>query len=450
MKVSKLLFICIIIFLCSCSKEKKYWEAVVKYNTIESYKSYISNFPNGKYKDKADSCIQVLIWTDAKRSNIFEAYEKYLNCYPKGYFKLQADSLFEETLWESANTSLNMEYFIKYRTRFPSGKHILGVKNQICKYLIESEHVGFFKIGMQLPTGNFNGFSVSQLQKKCFNVFAQEQIVLTKYYAYENKEKSLEFVVNDNNEIIRIIIISDNFRTSNNISVNSSINEFIEKFPQYLVTGHMIDTDTSEDEYFYLFAKGENGVEFEISSNDVIEGDGIKVRNVNNGSKIKGIQVCHKEEDEYSSILKSCEEENVRKAKLKQEEERQTQALKESQASRSSQNNSSSSKNNNNSYNRSYRDNFESRSAVFEFLANHTFKGSDGARITYDMSTLSLTFPSGKSALFTNVELLGYNQNIARIRAICTNVSGYSATFTLNASSGTVTDNDGTLYRAVN
>lgn len=102
------------------------------------------------------------------------------------------------------------------------------------------------------------------------------------------------------------------------------------------------------------------------------------------------------------------------------------------------------------SYKRSYRDIFSCRSAVFEFLANHTFKGSDGTRITYDMSTLSLTFSSGKSALFTNVELLGYNQNIARIRAICTNVSGYSATFTLNTSSGTVTDNDGTLYRAVN
>jgi len=123
---------------------------------------------------------------------------------------------------------------------------------------------------------------------------------------------------------------------------------------------------------------------------------------------------------------------------------------KRNSLSNNNQTNSSSSSHSNKSFQRSYRDNFSCRSAVFEFLANHTFKSSDGTRITYDMSTLSLTFSSGKSAFFTNVELIGYNQNIARIRAICTNVSGYSATFTLNASSGTVTDSDGTLYRAVN
>ena len=68
-------------------------------------------------------------------------------------------------------------------------------------------------------------------------------------------------------------------------------------------------------------------------------------------------------------------------------------------------------------------------------------------KITYDMSTLKITFSNGKSALFTNIDLLGYNQNIAKIRAICTNIAGYSTTLALDSSDGTITDSDGIVFR---
>jgi hypothetical protein len=193
-------------------------------------------------------------------------------------------------------------------------------------------------------------------------------------------------------------------------------------------------------------------VEFEITGDEVNGefGAGLSLKKVNDLSKIIGIQVRHNDEDEYASTLKYVEEQKAQKANEKQEQDRQAQALRESQTARNSQSNSNSSSNSNNSYKRSYRDKFDCRSAVFEFLANHTFSSSDGTRIKYDMSTLSITFSSGKSALFTNVDLLGYNQNIARIHAICTNVSGYSTTLTLNSSYGTITDSDGAVFKAGN
>jgi hypothetical protein len=65
------------------------------------------------------------------------------------------------------------------------------------------------------------------------------------------------------------------------------------------------------------------------------------------------------------------------------------------------------------------------------------------------MSTITINFSNGKQLEFTNVELLGFNQNTARIRAMWVG-NGSTVTFTLDSASGTVTDNDGTLYRAGN
>lgn len=100
-------------------------------------------------------------------------------------------------------------------------------------------------------------------------------------------------------------------------------------------------------------------------------------------------------------------------------------------------------------YKRTSRDYFSCTSAVYEFLANHTFVSSDGSRLTYDMSELRIAFTSGKPLIFTNVEILGYNQDVAKIRAMWIG-NGSTTSFLINASTGTVTDSDGTLHQAVN
>ena len=271
MKGSKLLFICIAIFFCSCSKEKKYWDAVVKYNTIESYKSYISNFPNGKYKNKADSCIQVLVWNDAKKTNNFESYESYLKNYPKGYYKLIADSLFEETLWNYANNSNDMELYLKYENAFPKGKYIFKTSYYINRYLIGVNHAGFFKVGMPMPKNIYNGFNINVIKEEYYSEGGSN--FRTRYYAYEGNEKVIELIEKEN-KVFRIDIYSKKFKTKYNMGVNSSISDFIEKYPKYIFYSTNINCDDYKwYEYlvnFYIRVKGENGIRFQIASENYI------------------------------------------------------------------------------------------------------------------------------------------------------------------------------------
>lgn len=450
MKVSKLFILLVMISFLSCNKDKSSWESAQSNNTVASYKDYISKFPNGDYKNKADSCIQILIWNDTQKTNTVESYENYLNLYPSGYYKLIADSLLEETLWNGASTNSDMEYCLKYKDKFINGKYISKVKDYIDKYLIEPDHAGLFKIGLQISSLEFKGFNIVSEQNNYFNIFSEDNNMVTEYFVTLKGEKLLELYLNENNNVLKIKILSDKFKTKKNISIKSTVNYFKTKYTGYLVSGDIIDTYTGEREYYYLFAKGENGIEFEINGNDVNNNDnGLALKNVSDKSKIIGIQICHKDIDEYASTLKYVEEQKAQKVNEKQEQDRQAQALRESQTSRSSQSNSNSSSNSNNSYKRSYRDNFESRSAVFEFLANHTFVSSNGSRVRYDMSTLTISFSDGKQLEFTNVELLGFNQNTARIRAMWVG-NGSTVSFILDAASGTVTDNEGTLYRAGN
>jgi hypothetical protein len=112
-----------------------------------------------------------------------------------------------------------------------------------------------------------------------------------------------------------------------------------------------------------------------------------------------------------------------------------------SQTSRSSSNQSTK------SYNRTYRDYFESESAIHEFLSNHTFVSSDGSKLTYSIGELIIKFPSSRLQLI-NPNILSYNQDRAIIRLMSTQAN-VSIKFTIDASNGTITDGQ-TVYRAIN
>jgi hypothetical protein len=283
----------------------------------------LNKFPNGKFKNKADSTIQVLVWKNVNTVNSFEAYESYLKEYPNGIYKQIADSLFEDALWKSANSTSDMSLYVKYKIAILNGKHMNIVQNYLDKYLIENGRAGLFKVGTPLRLGNYKGFNISITNEKCFNVFAQEEIDVTRYFVSRKNIKLLELVVDENNIIWNISILSDNFRTKNNISVNSLISLFPQKYPEYVVNNKIIDTDEGEREYIYLCAKEERGVEFEVNGNAVVNEENssyYKIKNEAGNSKIVGIRVSKSENDEYNSSLKRREDEKAQNEKAKQEE----------------------------------------------------------------------------------------------------------------------------------
>lgn len=328
MKSKDLLFIFIILLMCNaCTKSKdadsSCWENSTLINTINSYKDYLNKFPNGKFKNEADSTIQVLVWKNVNAANSFESYESYLKEYPNGFFKQLADSLFEDALWKSANKTSDMSLYVKYKTAILNGKHIGVVQNHLDKYLIENGHAGFFRVGTPLRLGHYKGFNISITHEKCFNVFASAEIDVIRYFVSEKNKKMLELNVDDNNIIVEILILSDKFRTKNNISVNSLISIFSKKYPEYIVNQNIISTNENERECIYLCAKGERGIQFEVNGNDVISEDGCsfyKLKDETGNSKIAGVRISKSDDDEYDSSFKNRENEKAQNEIANQEE----------------------------------------------------------------------------------------------------------------------------------
>jgi len=334
--MKKIIFSCaiILVLLCNgCIKNKdaetSLWENAKKVNRVESYKEYITKFPNGKFINQADSIIQVFVWEETKKLNNPESYEKYLSNYPKGYYVNEAKMTFEKVLWDNANKTSNMEYYIKYKTLFPNGNKISDVNKFIDRFLIESGHVGYFKIGIPLAFKSYKGLKIVSENETFFNQFSQENYTVTRNYVKEEDKKVLELVIN-NDTITCINILSDKYKTKKNISLSSPISLFAIKYPKCILASEMRDTYTSEGEFNYLVAKEENGVEFdlqgysfEITNQD---GGGIKIGNSKN-NKFEMIMVYKTDIDEYEKSLKEVtesrkrekkEQEDVQRAKVEQ------------------------------------------------------------------------------------------------------------------------------------
>jgi len=271
MKFSKLVILLAIFSLWSCNKDKNTWESAQRNNTVESYKDYISKFPDGNYKNQADSCIQTLIWNNSQKTNTVESYENYINVYPNGYYKLKADSLLEETLWNGASTNSDMEYYVKYKMKFPNGKYIESVKIHVDKYLIGVSHAGFFKVGMLIPKKDFKGYNIIIGKDSIGQEGVSQEI--KRYFVLDNKEKIMELIESDN-RVLRIDLFSEKFRTQYNIGVNSQIFDFFIKYPKNCFYCSVHESDAyAWYEYsinFYIEAKGENGICFQLPTEDFI------------------------------------------------------------------------------------------------------------------------------------------------------------------------------------
>lgn len=102
-----------------------------------------------------------------------------------------------------------------------------------------------------------------------------------------------------------------------------------------------------------------------------------------------------------------------------------------------------------NKYTRTYSDYFVNTAAVYQFLMHHSFTSKSKSILSYNQGIL--TIKSSRATIqFINIEIVSYNQDRAIIRGMFVGQGNYSATFMVNAINGTVTDNDGTVYRTAN
>lgn len=114
-------------------KEDAYWKDICQIDTIYSYSKYLSEFPDGKYIQKANTRISEIeeqrkkiadaaeadkrAWTIANSIATIESYTKYLQDFPLGSYSSDAKSKVEDIKWrlvESADTIDSYNDYLKY------------------------------------------------------------------------------------------------------------------------------------------------------------------------------------------------------------------------------------------------------------------------------------------------------------------------------------------------
>jgi hypothetical protein len=140
-------------------------------------------------------------------------------------------------------------------------------------YLIKENSAGQFTIGQQIP------FPADDIQKKYLSKATEEGETEEPVYVVTKNEQEIMQIIPQydyekeafNNNIGEIIILSDKFKTTAEIGVNTTIEEFVEKYPDfsiwytYVSGAYVIETRSINNVQFLLDENDFTG-KLEISS----------------------------------------------------------------------------------------------------------------------------------------------------------------------------------------
>ena len=81
----RMLSICtaLVLFLLGCASVDSSWKTAKQVNTIESYETFLKNYPDSEYAVRAKMLIETLYWKKARRINTVQAYENFLTLQPR-------------------------------------------------------------------------------------------------------------------------------------------------------------------------------------------------------------------------------------------------------------------------------------------------------------------------------------------------------------------------------
>ncbi len=86
---SCLIVLALIMFLSGCAEQKE-WKKAQQGNSIDSYRAFLKQFPDGKSADKARLAIENLEWNNANQSKMLGDYLIFMKKYPKSQYFAQA------------------------------------------------------------------------------------------------------------------------------------------------------------------------------------------------------------------------------------------------------------------------------------------------------------------------------------------------------------------------
>ena len=125
--------------LAAIKAEEEAWANACRLNSANAFSSFLSKYPNSKYKDTATrrlkACKEAKDWEQAKASNAITKLEGFIKNYPDSVHVAEAKTIIselkEDNAWKTAQNIDTIESYKLYLNQYPSGRYALIAKNII-------------------------------------------------------------------------------------------------------------------------------------------------------------------------------------------------------------------------------------------------------------------------------------------------------------------------------
>lgn len=111
--------------------ERLLYEKAIAYPSLEDYRAYLKEFPNGVHKQQIIVLMEPLFFKEARSVNTVKLYNKYLKQYPTGFSSENARALLDPVLWEQMKTKNDRVSYKNYIKKFPAGSYVKDAENKI-------------------------------------------------------------------------------------------------------------------------------------------------------------------------------------------------------------------------------------------------------------------------------------------------------------------------------
>jgi len=197
--VKNSLLLIVFFVLSSCAVTQDYKLAVID-NTINSYESYLINYPKSKYKKDVIKRLDILYeqiylpaWNNAKSKNTYTSYQEFIKLYPKSVYSDSAKiKLFEieEGEWDKAVKSDSKERYQDFILNFPNSSHIDFANKRIID--IEVDEIFKGDHGKLPPLIENNSRKITRDFSEVKLKNDTEYIIIVRYSGVESKKISMD------------------------------------------------------------------------------------------------------------------------------------------------------------------------------------------------------------------------------------------------------------------
>lgn len=129
--------------LAAIKAEEDAWINACRLSSVHSFSSFLSKYPNSKYKDTATgrlkACKEAEDWKKAKASNTITKLEGFIKNYPNSIHVAEAKiiisnirvQLKENNAWKIAQDNNTIKSYKLYLKQYPNGQYVFAAENNI-------------------------------------------------------------------------------------------------------------------------------------------------------------------------------------------------------------------------------------------------------------------------------------------------------------------------------